>query len=244
VQRDSNMYRLYIDDSAPVAQAQGTALTIGKLAVGAKSDGSLAFAGAIDEVKLYDWIIEENSFVRNYGPSAPTKLTMVQPMGLKLRLTWTDLSSNEKGFILERKANDGNWEEIVKLPANTVAYNDVLPKYETGYSYRVRSYTTAGKSFESNIVSYTTPKDPTTGLNDFSGKKSLLVYPNPAQTQLTVHSEAGSSIRIFDIHGKLMLVRKDCSSTESVDISGFTHGLYIVCMEGNLKTGLVKFMKN
>ncbi len=244
VQRESNLYKLYIDDSAPIAQAKGPDLTICKLALGAKSDGTLAFPGAIDEVKLYDWKIEENSFVRNYGPAAPTKLTIVQSSILKLRLTWTDQSTNEKGFILERKASGENWEEIVKLPANTVAYNDVLPKYETEYSYRIRSYTTAGKSFESNVVTYTTPKDPSTGLIDNSEENSLLVYPNPAQTQLTVHSEAGSSIRIFDIHGKLILVRNNCSSTESVDISGFTHGLYIVRMDGNLKTGLVKFMKN
>jgi GH35 family endo-1,4-beta-xylanase len=244
VQLDSNIYRLYIDDSAPVAQAQGSASTISKLAIGAKSDGTSAFAGAVDEVKLYDWKIEENSFVRNYAPSAPTKLTIAQPSGLNLQLTWTDQSSNEKGFILERKASGGNWEEIIKLPANTVAYNDVLSKYETEFSYRVRSYTTAGKSFESNIVNYTTPKDTATGIAGIPSVNLVSVFPNPARTQLTILSEAGANIMIFDIQGKQMLVRTKCSVTESVDISEFTQGLYLVRMENNSKTGFAKFVKN
>ncbi len=54
-------------------------------------------------------------------------------------------------------------------------------------------------------------------------------YPNPANSQIQIQSdEQIDELRIHDITGKILVVRSQPSSNETIDISNLTNGLYII----------------
>ncbi len=57
-----------------------------------------------------------------------------------VRLTWWDNSTDEDGFLIERRTPSGNWQQIGYTPPDVNVYNDEgLSPGET-YYYRVRAY--------------------------------------------------------------------------------------------------------
>jgi uncharacterized repeat protein (TIGR02543 family) len=69
----------------------------------------------------------------------------------QLSLTWTDTSTNEDGFTLERKTGSaGAYGQLASLPAGTTGYVDTTVTAGTTYCYRVRAYNSAGDSAYSN----------------------------------------------------------------------------------------------
>jgi gliding motility-associated-like protein len=71
-------------------------------------------------------------------------------------LSWTDRSSNETGFRVERSTDSLTFSELKSLDVNTVMMNDstVWPAFR--YFYRVVAFNAQGVSGYSNIVSVTT----------------------------------------------------------------------------------------
>jgi murein DD-endopeptidase MepM/ murein hydrolase activator NlpD len=90
-------------------------------------------------------------------PAAPSNLRATTDTALRVLLFWTDNSSNETGFKIERKTGtNGSWTQIALLGANAAGYaNTGLPP-GTNYVYRVRATNTSGDSPYSNEVSITT----------------------------------------------------------------------------------------
>jgi hypothetical protein len=90
------------------------------------------------------------------GGGQPTNLFAEALGATKVKLSWTDNSSDEFGFIIERTNFSGEWEELNRVIANIEEYidNSVLPA--TPYSYRVASFTSSSISAWSNIASVTT----------------------------------------------------------------------------------------
>ncbi len=72
-------------------------------------------------------------------------------------LQWSDNSSNESGFRIERSADGTSFEEIATVGANVVSYVDSGLPGSTKYSYRIRAFNSAGDSAYSNIAVGTTP---------------------------------------------------------------------------------------
>lgn len=87
-------------------------------------------------------------------------LICVPLYGAQFTLTWTDNSTNETGFRIERapglNATTG-FTEIATVGANVVTYVDAGLPNSTSYSYRLRAYNSAGNSGYSNTASGTTP---------------------------------------------------------------------------------------
>lgn len=78
----------------------------------------------------------------------------------RVELGWTDKSSNEQGFVVERRIGFGVWSQITSLGARNggdVYWTDNSTNPKTTYSYRVRAYNAMGNSGYTNEVSGTTP---------------------------------------------------------------------------------------
>jgi len=243
IRRQGSVYQLYIDSSTPVAFRSGTVTAYDRLTVGATSNGSSNFEGSIDEVKLFDSAIEEGSFSRNFAPLKPLKLTYTAT-GLKIRLTWVDKTTDEDGFVIERKTGNGNWEEYYHLPANAILFMEELKTYSTEYSYRVRSYNEISKSAASNEVSFTTPKDPNTAVDVVSDGLPLTVYPNPVQNHFTIISDGFSRMRLSNAHGQIILEKELSQKNEIIDMSSLPKGFYFMQAYSNEKSSVVKLVKN
>ena len=61
-------------------------------------------------------------------------------------------------------------------------------------------------------------------------KNKYTVFPNPANDVLTIHGKNVSSIKIFNIHGNIVL-SKNVNNNKKVDISILNKGMYLVELE-------------
>src|SRR5262249_31149436 len=79
--------------------------------------------------------------------AAPTALTATAVPGMQINLQWTDNSTNETGFKVERATTSvGTYVQITTLAAHTTSYSDTGLQAGTTYYYRVRAYSTTGNS--------------------------------------------------------------------------------------------------
>jgi hypothetical protein len=96
------------------------------------------------------------------APNAPA-LTGATPASFaNITITWTDRSSDENGFRVERCAGAGctDYVEVGVTPPNTTTFTDAQLSPSTLYSYRVRAFNTAGSSTPSAVVTTTTNPAP------------------------------------------------------------------------------------
>ena len=94
------------------------------------------------------------------APSAPANLRVDYIAANRVQLAWTDASSNEDGFVIERCANRGcsNFVQVGQVGANTLVYLDNNLFANTQYYYRVRAFNLGGSSGYTDVVSAKTLK--------------------------------------------------------------------------------------
>jgi len=98
-------------------------------------------------------------------PIQPTVLTYFSLTATSIYLGWSDNSSNEAGFRIERctgtalfcAANPGAWSLLATTGASVSTYIDSTLAPATTYSWRVQAFNDAGSSAYSNTLSVTTP---------------------------------------------------------------------------------------
>lgn len=91
-------------------------------------------------------------------PESPTELRGTVLSDSSIQLNWQDHSSNESGFIVERRLLGSTQFQIIDtLISNSVIYTDFsLAPYST-YEYKVCSFNAAGSALQySNVIELTT----------------------------------------------------------------------------------------
>jgi hypothetical protein len=106
------------------------------------------------------------------APNAPTGLSANAISSSQINLTWTDNSTDETGFIVERSLDGSTgWTQVGTPAANATSFNDTVGlSPSTQYFYRVRANNAGLQSANSNNANATTQAAPTapaapTGLN-------------------------------------------------------------------------------
>ena len=137
----------------------------------------------------YNYLIDTNTpgqvnlIVTSSLPSPPSALTATAISTSQINLAWTDNSTNEDGFLIERATDNGGspgtWAQVATVGANVTTYNDTGLSINTTYWYRVRAYNSGGDS------DYTTPASATT-----------LPLPPLAPTNLTATTVSTSQINL------------------------------------------------
>jgi hypothetical protein len=117
------------------------------------------------------------------APNAPSGLTATVVSSSEIDLAWTDNSSNQTGFQIQRSLDNTTWTNLVTVGATTTTYNDTGLAAGTLYYYRVAAYNGTGASNWSNTASATTA---TSG----SGT-SYYIAPNPGSGAGTLASPYG-----------------------------------------------------
>ena len=85
---------------------------------------------------------------------APTSLAVTSVSANQVNLSWTDNSSDEVSFKIERKTgSSGTWTQIYTTGANVATYQDSGLITGTTYYYRVKAYNGFTESVYSNEVS-------------------------------------------------------------------------------------------
>ena len=96
------------------------------------------------------------------APAAPSALSATAASPTRVELSWTDNSSNESGFRLERSADGSTWSTLATTGPGVTAYVDHSAAPSTTYRYRVVAFNSAGDSASSPTASATTPAGDTT----------------------------------------------------------------------------------
>jgi hypothetical protein len=91
-------------------------------------------------------------------PTAPSALAATAITKARIDLKWTDHSTNEKGFQIERSTSSGFNNSLTRFTvgANVSTYASTGLKADTQYYYRVRATNDAGVSAFSNTLSVRT----------------------------------------------------------------------------------------
>lgn len=87
-------------------------------------------------------------------------------------------------------------------------------------------------------------RSPGAGLNEMSSTEEL-IFPNPAQDQLTIHSlNENETIRIYDASGRIVehFIAEDKSMV--IDIKSYQSGLYFIDLRSENGSRNLKFIKN
>ena len=100
-------------------------------------------------------------------PSRPGFLSVTPGTGSN-SLTWSDNSSTETGFQIDRSVNGGAWTMLTTVAANTKSYADNSVSVGSTYTYRVCATSAAGNSTWTTLA-IVAPAGPTPSLYTWTG---------------------------------------------------------------------------
>jgi hypothetical protein len=110
--------------------------------------------------EVWDYFRIVKGSVAPLPPAAPANLTATTVSSSRINLSWTDNSSNESGFRIERCKNPNctSFAQIAQAGSGVTTFADTTVARNTAYNYRVRAFNAAGNSAYSNTASAKTPK--------------------------------------------------------------------------------------
>ena len=199
----TNVNRTFRVDDARVRKYAATEPTV---AIGAPADWAGSFGAG------WDGAYSNHATAVTPTPAPPATPVAERVSEAEIRVTWTDATSDETGFFIDRcsaaDCNEGSILATLTKGANVQQLNDTALSIDTTYYYRVRAYKTAACGWDipaASIVNATTtllaPANPvattavTTTCNDLrftdSDGTTLLNYQidhgcNTANTRLSV----------------------------------------------------------
>ncbi len=91
-------------------------------------------------------------------PAAPTGLTATPISASQVNLAWSDNSTNETGFHIERSTNGTSFTQIATVGAGVKTYSNTGLARNTLYYYRVNAFNAAGNSAYSNTANARTKR--------------------------------------------------------------------------------------
>jgi predicted phage tail protein len=98
-----------------------------------------------------------NAATLQTAPAAPSGLTATALSTSSIHVAWTDNSSNEAGFKIERSPDGSSgWTQVFLTNADATSWDDAGLTAGTAYYYRVRASNAVGDSPFSNTATATT----------------------------------------------------------------------------------------
>jgi len=126
------------------------------------------------------------------APSAPSSLVASAQSSSRIDLTWSDTSSNETGFKVQRSETTGGpWFDVTTTAANVTVFSDTGLTASTEYFYQILATNGTGDSAPSNEDSDTTSA-PTPGTLELE-LTSVTVAEADGTVTLMVSRSGGAS---------------------------------------------------
>ena len=149
-------------------------------------------------------------------PIAPTNLTGIVVSTSQVNLSWTDNSTNEVGFKIERKIPGGTYAILNQTLANVTNFIDQNVQPNTSYTYRVYAYNSVGESLTyTNEVTVLTALVPVVTTTNITNITSL-----SASSGGNITNDSGSTVTARGICWSTSPSPTIALSTKTVDGSG------------------------
>ncbi len=175
-------------------------------------------------------------------PEIPTDLYADNIIVTKARLHWNAIEGVDKYKVLVYTAADG-------LVASKSTVNNYLNVKDlspgTTYFFKVRSVCNE----TGEMSAFSSPASFTTLLRTTEIKETLVIYPNPANEQITISGIRGSEIQItlVDLLGEMVYSKNIMSSgaeiNETMVLTNIPSGLYFINFNIDGITSTQKFIK-
>ncbi len=175
---NSNRNSVTVIDAVAQSIHAAYAVGAGQLGVGAPRNGDFAYVVCTDiddtirKIDVSQDTVTEvvsgqtsgavalGAFIGGTPPTAPSELSGLAISGSRIDLSWTDNSSDELGFVLERrKEGDTTFLQIAELPADTTTYSDLGLAVETSYVYRLSAFNETADSDPASVSVETLASD-------------------------------------------------------------------------------------
>lgn len=119
------------------------------------------------------------------APAVPTALTATAASSTQIDLTWTDNSTTESGFQIERSTDGATFAQVATVGADVTAYANGGLSSGTTYYYRVRAHDSCGNNsvYSNTDNAQTKPSAP----------GGLAASPGHKQAWLIWNSSAGAT---------------------------------------------------
>jgi hypothetical protein len=90
-------------------------------------------------------------------PATPTNLTASVVSSTQVNLQWTDNSTSEDGYKIQRKTSGGNFVDVGSTGVDITSFSDFGLTPNTSYTYRVYAFNSAGNSlqYSNEVTVYT-----------------------------------------------------------------------------------------
>jgi subtilase family serine protease len=126
-------------------------------------------------------------------PAAPANLTAAAATDKRIDLAWSDQSSDELGFAVERCTGTiaacgaaAAFGQVGQAAGNATTYSDGTAQGSTTYTYRVRAVNTNGSSTPSNTAEATTPATPPPPMLTVTASTTKANEGGPTSTSFTI----------------------------------------------------------
>ena len=139
------------------------------------------------------------------APAVPSGLGATAASSTEIDLTWTDNSSNDNGFKIERSPDGSTWAQINTVNAGVTSYSDTGLSPSTQFYYRVRAYNAGGNSaFTSSAVATTLVSPPAAPLSGLG--RIAAINSSEIDIHWTDNSSTESGLQDRSIAGRHKLV--------------------------------------
>src|SRR5690606_21861258 len=171
---DGTTVKLYLNGSEVASAAKSINITLFRAHIGKNVNNASWWGGSIDDVRIYDRALTaaEVAALMSSSPqplAAPSALSAMAAGASQINLSWTDNSSNETGFEIQRSLSSGSgFTTIHTTAANATSYNNTGLNSSTTYYYRVRAVNAEGSS------EYTSNASATTGAETIAAPSNLV----------------------------------------------------------------------
>jgi len=193
------------------------------------------------EYQFRDSLISTEGFdagIHHFVDSSETavySLTLVLTPTPQTTITGGDVTIR-KGETVRLTAEGA--EKYIWSSGETSSIIDVYPTETT--TYTVTGYNGACSSTASTTITV----DGTIGINEQLGKADIRVYPNPAQSTLTIDGEGINRIVVIDVTGRTAMDKNVEGTRNSIDVTPLNDGVYFLqAFDSNGNKTTLKFVK-
>jgi hypothetical protein len=151
IERTGDQIRAYRDGVLVASASDGT-FTSGNVGLGTRQ-----FQAVFDNFVVTGTAVPPPTS----PPAPPSSLTASVVSSSRIDLAWSDNSSDEAGFKVERSQDGGaTWSELAAVARDVTSYRATGLAPGVGYQFRVRSFNAAGDSVPSGVAGAATPPAP------------------------------------------------------------------------------------
>jgi hypothetical protein len=129
-----------------------------------------------------------------------------------------------------------SYSGFVNNDSSSDLYEEPTASTEASSSSTLGTYdiTVSGGSDDNYSYTYVKGTLTITVTNDISDQsaESISVYPNPATTTINVEGSTGV-VYLYNLAGNMVLTQ-DLSQDNSINVSGLTHGIYLLKVDGKI----------